>query len=61
MCAVHQKLFFTFQVWTRLLSAANGYQGAEIYRSHLTKQFADRAAKVKSLMLLFMLSLIPYY
>ena len=44
----HQKLFFVLQVWTRLLSAANGYQGAEIYRIHLTKQFVDRAAKVKS-------------
>ena len=48
MCAVHQKLIFILQVWTRLLRAANGYQGAEIYRSHLTKQFVDRAAKVVS-------------
>ena len=48
MCAVHQKLIFILQVWTRLLKAANGYQGAEIYRSHLTKQFVDRAGKVVS-------------
>lgn len=59
MCAVHQKLIFILQVWTRLLKAANAYQGAEIYRSHLTKQFLDRAGKVKSLMLLLVLSLTP--
>ena len=57
MCVVHQKLILILQLWTRLLRAADGYQGAEIYRSHLTRQFVDRAAKVKSPMLLFMLSL----
>ena len=54
-----QKLFFIFQVWNELFSALDGFRAAEIYRSQLTKQFVDRAAKVKSLVLLLMLSVIP--
>ncbi|XP_044165765.1 uncharacterized protein LOC122949779 [Acropora millepora] len=44
-----EQLLEELQVWTRLLKAANGYQGAEIYRSHLTKQFVDRAGKMQQI------------
>lgn len=54
-----QKLFFILQVWNRLFSAVDGFRAAEIYRSQLTMEFEDRAAKVKSPVLLLMLSFTP--
>ncbi|XP_068734956.1 E3 ubiquitin-protein ligase rnf213-alpha-like isoform X2 [Montipora capricornis] len=36
------------QVWSKLLSAANGFLGIEGYRTQLTQQFVNRASRVKS-------------
>ncbi|XP_015758606.1 PREDICTED: uncharacterized protein LOC107337885 [Acropora digitifera] len=44
-----ERLTKELQVWSRLLRAGDGFQEAEIYRSHLTKQFEDRAAKMRGI------------
>ncbi|KAK2553290.1 E3 ubiquitin-protein ligase rnf213-alpha [Acropora cervicornis] len=49
VCHHREQLLKELQLWTRLLRAADGYQGAEIYRSHLTKQFVDGAAKMRQI------------
>ncbi|XP_068759451.1 E3 ubiquitin-protein ligase rnf213-alpha-like isoform X4 [Montipora capricornis] len=44
-----QRLTKQLQVWSKLLSVADGCRAGEIYRSHLGKQFEDQAAKMQEI------------